>query len=210
MNLQELERIVKHILDNDIFEQKLADYTYLISNLRGGPIADNEEYKRTFRSFFEFKRGIKHTKKEEYFKYMDEVKANKKIDNELAEKVYNKVCLITGRNEISFASKMIHVIDNSWPIWDSIVATDHFGFERCADGDLETRKTITWNRYMQYKDLFCKYMESADGQKIVDLFDGDERFQNSIISDVKKTDFILWRDENNEIIIPEDCINPDK
>lgn len=67
MNLKELESIVKNIMNNDIFEQKLEDYTYLIDNLRVNSVATNEIYKRKYRGFFAFKRGIKKRKKRKIF-----------------------------------------------------------------------------------------------------------------------------------------------
>lgn len=192
MNLQELEKVVNDILNKAVFEQKLADYTYLIDKLYVKPVVTNEEYKRTYRSFFEFKRGISKEKKEKYFSYLDEVKSYKTINIEHARKIYEHVCLITGRQEVSFASKLIHVVDNDYPIWDKLVAKNHFCFN--SDG---------WQGYEKYKKEFDKYMAQDNSVKlIIDLF--DKRFPDNHISDVKKVDFVLWQDRESQISIPDE------
>lgn len=47
-------------------------------------------------------------------------------------------------------------------------------------------------KYTLYKAKFYEYMESEEGKKAVKLF--DEKFPETSISDVKKVDFVIWKD----------------
>lgn len=124
---------------------------------------------------------------------MDTVKSSKKISLEQSEKIYNDICLITGRAEVSFSSKLIHVIDTSYPIWDRLVAGEQRHFNFANNG---------WSGYKEYKNAFERYLKSPDGQKIIELF--DNKFPGNHISDIKKVDFVLWRDEEGKIEIPQE------
>ena len=80
----------------------------------------------------------------------------------------------------------------SEPIWDSVVATKHFGF-KLPGYSLKDRPSACVKKYAEYCETFNKYAKSQEGKMIVRLF--DEKFPKCEITDVKKIDFVLWQDK---------------
>ena len=70
--------------------------------------------------------------------------------------------------EISFTSKLLHTIDQNLPIWDSIVAEDHFKMSAGKEMTAEAR----WSAYKDYKDKFENYVNDENrGRILIELFD---------------------------------------
>lgn len=97
--------------------------------------------------------------------------------------------------EASFASKMLHTIDNDSPIWDRKVID--FLVKK---GDIERPKPYGVNPTDLMKDRIEKfqklkewYKNKSNIQPLVDFFNQNYKTDRSDeISDVKKADFIIW------------------
>lgn len=202
------EFVVNQILEKKKLKNGVNIYNYLLNNRDTKPITENEIFKKKYIGFYGLSRGLSDSNKDKYFENMEKNKHEnisfKNDKNCKAKGVFLGICDITGRCEISFASKMLHHLDSSFPIWDSVVATQHFKFKRINTGDLNMRKDVMWNLYLKYIDNFYRYMQSPDGKKIIKLF--DDKFCAEI-SDVKKIDFVLWQDKQTKIEIPDEFCN---
>ncbi len=203
-----LEFVVNQILEKNRLKNGVKVYQYLLNNRDIKTISENEEFKNKYSGFYGLNRVLSNYDKGEYFKIMELYKYEKisfeKGKDDKAKSIFFQICDITGRCEISFASKMLHHLDSSFPIWDSVVATKHFKFNRINTGDLNVRKEIMWNLYLKYICNFYRYMKSPDGVKIIKLFDDKI---GADISDVKKIDFVLWQDKTIAIKIPDEFCN---
>ncbi len=196
MNLQELEHIVKGILAKPEMRIGVQKYCELLHLFRDINVATNEEYQSLYRDFYRTNLALIRCKnfETEYFTVLERWKNSTYFDS---KKIFDDVCDINGDCEISFGSKILHNLDTEYPIWDSVVTIQHFGFRQVPGN-----KEKTWNKYLNYKDAFERYVQSTEGQKIIDLF--DKRFPDNHISDVKKVDFVLWQDRESQISIPDE------
>ena len=98
-----------------------------------------------------------------------------------------------GRLELSFSSKLIHVINPNRPIWDKIVAENHFKMKPPGyDGGKSARQKEIIKLYHEYCSRFYEYLDSTNGQAILQLF--NDKYPHTGFTDAKKMDFIMWAD----------------
>lgn len=177
-------------------ETKRTEYKYCIENLRKIDVSKSAEYKQKYQDFFVLStRFCTQDFIDKYFDLLERIKYEK--DLSFAD-VFAMVSAFSNRSEVSFASKLLHVIyPDRFPIWDSVVATNkqHFGMRKLYGiSDVN----IIVNTYNDYCKRFAEYMKSDEGQNIIRAFDA--RFPNEKVSDIKKIDYVLWQDrtKNNQ------------
>ena len=99
----------------------------------------------------------------------------------------------SGQLEISFASKLIHIINPKRPIWDNNVAVQHFGMKMPSYSlDSVARKQEAVRVYHEYCSRFYEYLDSSEGQAVIQMF--NNRYPHTGFTDAKKIDFIMWVD----------------
>ena len=196
------ENIVDDILSNKILPKKMEKYEYSIHNLHNTNVVEDGEYQKKYKNFFALRRlvtekdkDIKAEKFKKYFEILEKFK-NEKIDIDTAKQIYDECCEINGRRELSFATKIMHVIDNDFPIYDSVVGGDHFGFYMYQNTD-------AWAMYLEYKTNFEDYVKkSEDAMKMIEIFDKKFPQYKDVkyggFSDIKKVDFVLWQDKKKD------------
>ena len=183
------EQRVNEILAKPAVKQGLDKYQYLMDRLRKTNVATDKEFQAVFREFYQMRRFYSDDFARRYFQFMEDLKNAHRITFAMA---MERIKHIQGTYEISFSSKMVHTIDPRHPIWDSVVAGGHFKMRAPALSS-KNREQECCDRYNEYAHKFNAYMASQEGQNLIRLF--DEAFPGSVISDVKKIDFILWQDK---------------
>lgn len=172
----------------ELMGEGITKYLYIKNNLSNG------KYKDVYRVFYGLAR-IGKTFCENYFKEMERLKADK--DKITFKTIFEAIS--KERNETSFASKMLHTFKPEFPIWDRIVATDHFGMKVPNKAE----KEIVYDIYEKYVTRFNEYKSSDSGKELINIFNEicdelfDENFLNenkpkTTITDTKKIDFLLW------------------
>ena len=122
--------------------------------------------------------------REHYFKWMYEYfDTNPSFEEVLT--ALNSFEKTGGKIEASFASKLLHTLNNDLPIWDSKVMAKmkQFGVV----------KKTTFHSIKECVDAYesiCEWYRSSNAKNYVDCFNSE--FKNEDISDTKKADFILW------------------
>lgn len=106
----------------ELMGEGIKKYLYIKNNLSNGDHQD--DYQNVYKVFYGLARMGK-TFCENYFKEMERLKADK--DKTTFKTIFEAIS--KERNETSFASKMLHTFKPEFPIWDRIVATDHFGMK---------------------------------------------------------------------------------
>ena len=168
-------------------KSKIKTYVWLMNryNELNGKIANDIEFKKKYRWFYGMvlAKSITPAMSDQYFQYMED-----HYNEDLSfDKVLDDVSAITGRNEISFASKLLATINPNTVIWDRNIRA-YLDIDDAND-NAETK--------LLYKELCLEMIdivESPAGQDWIKIFDelfGDE-FDVSKITDVKKVDFVLW------------------
>lgn len=186
IDLCKAEAIAKSMALNDAVKK----YKSIMEVARKIDVSTDQYFKKDFCNFYQLKRFYSERFRSEYLGIMQELKNDRDLS---FKKTFERVRQIENTCEMSFSSKMLHTLDPSYPIWDSIVTEKHFGMKKP-----NTKKNIVEKfseRYEEYVDMFYKYMKTEEGKSLISVF--DKSFPNSGITDVKKIDFILWQDRGN-------------
>lgn len=164
----------------------LLKYQYLRQRLFGVDVSADLEYQRTFNGFFRMGR-----RKQEYYTdfytYLEQHKVQGVSFAGALQYLYKR----HSRMEMSFVSKMVAIVDPSFPIWDRVVTGGHFGIKAPA-ACVKDRLAKAIEKYDYYCRLYAQFMQTEDAKAKIAFF--NEWFPNVDISDVKKVDFILWQE----------------
>lgn len=149
-------------------------------------VATDQDFQKAFNGFFRMGRRTE-AYYTDYYHYLQEHK-NRGVDfADALTFIYQR----HGRLEISFISKMVAIVDPTYPIWDSVVTKGHFGITApCVNVKNRLQKGV--ERYEQYCRCYDAYMKTADAKAKIAEF--ERMFPNVEISNVKKVDFILWQE----------------
>lgn len=123
----------------------------------------------------------------DYYQYLQQHKETGISFAEALTYLYQK----HGRLEMSFVSKMVALVDPTFPIWDSVVTKGHFGII-APSVSTKNRLQKGIEKYEQYRYCYDTYMQTDEARKKISEFDA--LFQKTDITDVKKLDFMLWQE----------------
>lgn len=164
----------------------IKKYQYLRQQLFVTDVSTNQDFQKAFNGFFRMGRRTQSYYKD-YYCYLQQHKVTGVSFADAITYLYQRY----GRLEMSFVSKMVALVDPTFPIWDSIVTKGHFG--------IIAPNTYTNNRlqkgiekYELYRHQYNTYMQSSEARKKIAEF--NTLFPNTDITDVKKLDFMLWQE----------------
>lgn len=167
-------------------EKGIAQYQYLRQELFAVDVSADRAFQRAFNGFFRMRQ-----RKEEYyvdfFCYLERHKQSGISFTDALSFFYEK----HGRIELSFVSKMVALVNPAFPIWDSVVAGEHFGLKKPYP-NAKNRFGKTVEKYDEYCQKYATYMQTDAAREKIEIF--NKYFPDARISDVKKVDFILWQD----------------
>ena len=181
----------KEIVQKPALKQGVEKYLFIMNRLHAVDVSSDQEFQNTYRAFYQMRRFYSDDFARRYFKIMEEIKNTPEMSFKMA---LERIKHIQSRLEISFSSKMAHTINPLNPIWDSVVTKKHFRVYP-PTAKAPDRERAACDRYEVYVDRFYDYMASEEGMSVLRVF--DQAFPGSGISDVKKIDFVLWQDREN-------------
>jgi hypothetical protein len=154
----------------------------------------DDEFKKKFAHFYKLNQGMKNTNdKKSFFNLLKECINN---NNDNYVDVLNKISEKTGRNEMSFASKIVASVNAQRPVLDKIVL-GHFKINRPSYGDLKQRISKSINIYNEIEEEYHEFLKSKLGKELMNIFDKNIKQQRNFkITKIKKLDFILWQTRN--------------
>lgn len=163
------------------------DYTWIMKNLK----TQNEEFKRKFANFYKLNLGIKKEEDKKYFFSL--LKDSLRKNNDNYSNVLGRLSRKTGRNEMSFASKIIATVNPEMPVIDKIVLS-HLKISRPSYGSLNHRKDKSVYIYGEIEEDYKKFLNTTKGKELMNTFNNEiQQQRNFKITDFKKLDFILWQ-----------------
>lgn len=175
--------IKKVLLETNIKRgvDKYADImqTFFLSN-----VSTNRDFQRKFNGFYRVRRNTDW--QNIYYDIMERGKTGELNFENILRELYIK----TGRVEASFASKLLHTLNNNMPIWDRYVL-QNLGLKMpICNGEKKFEIAV----YLYYKivDWYDKALSTIEiQQKTVEF---DETFpEYKWFSKTKKLDFLLWQ-----------------
>lgn len=176
------------ILHREKLEKGIQKYIYIMDFLKNTDVTTDIEFQKKYKSFFAMGR-----KSSNYYTVYFNLLEKSKYTSIKFDEVLHYIYENTNQFHCSFGSKLVHVTNPNEPIWDNVVAYQHFGFKLPYPSakNREERINIV---YSNYRDAFFDFISSDEGQKIIKAFDDKFPEYANKISNTKKIDFVLWQD----------------
>ena len=168
-------------------------YFYITSVFaQNKPISGNEEFKKTYKSFYVMSSaGLSQQHFDKYFELLD-----RRVNN--LETILNELYKIKTLKQLnslqfSFATKLLHTLDNNLPIYDNQVKKtlglpDTYNF--LDSRYKKTRALLAY--YENLKMIYRQLLEKAPVKKLIEDISKKFGWTADQINDVKILDFILW------------------
>lgn len=187
--------IIKEILEkqNEILEnikqESVAVYLFLKNEYKKGDIINNNLFQFVFRSYYRLDgAGLSEKQKVKYFQLL----AKKEDDLKIILNILYKLSDLNKRNAIqfSFATKLLHTIDNSKPIFDAEVSRVFCVPRR---GKTKKEKIIACLSIYEFlKNTYSDLLLDKEIIKLIVKFRSKFKDKDKNISDIKVLDFIIW------------------
>lgn len=185
LNIQTIE---KNVLNSDKLLTGMKKYKTIMSTLYWTDVSKDKDFQRAFNNFF-----VMRSRKSQYYDMFYSFLEQKKNKGVSFEETLEYLKQAEGQLEISFSSKLIHVINPYRPIWDNNVAVQHFGMKLPGyHVDSAIRQKEIVRTYHEYCSRFYEYLDSSDGQEALRLF--NDKYPHTGFTDAKKIDFLMWAD----------------
>ncbi len=176
LNIQTAEQI---LADSKKLLIGMKKYKRIMDSLYWTDVSADKDFQRAFNDFF-----VMRSRKSPYYDRFYLFLEQKKHKGATFEETLDYLKEAGGQLELSFSSKLIHVINPNRPIWDKIVAENHFKMKLPGyGGDTSLRQKEIVKLYHEYCSRFYEFLDSADGQVIVSERDSRKsgRFQDVFI-----------------------------
>jgi len=186
--IEEIDEKQDDILSNLDFES-IAVYSFLKNVYTKGNILNNLVFQFVFRSYYRLDNaGLSDEIKSRFF----ELLAQKQTNLELFLSELYEIPTLKGENTIqfSFATKLLHTIDNDKPIFDSGVAILTNIKPKGSDRNTKIRSCI--EIYYSLEKLYEELKEDDKIKKLISKFRSKFKVDDEKISDTKVLDFIMW------------------
>lgn len=186
--IKEIDEKQEDILSNLNFES-IAVYSFLKDEYIKGDILSNFVFQFVFRSYYRLDNaGLSDEIKSRFFELLAEKQTN--LGTILLE--LHKTQTLEGKNTIqfSFATKLLHTIDNNKPIFDSGVSILTNIKPKGSDRDTKIRSRI--EMYESLEKLYAELKEDYKIKKVISKFRSKFKADDKQISDTKILDFIMW------------------
>ena len=191
-----LQNLVRQIEEkkNVIFEHPdlkkgLDSYLFIKEKFDKGELDD--EFKETYLTFYRLNgAGLSEEFKKRYFEILSEKATNLKY---VLLELYNAVSneRTPHKVHLSFASKLLHTVDNNNPIFDTNVCNVlGMKMKQIKDPDEKIEDRIRMHKELQ--KIYSETLFDSMVKKTISEFRSKFNLEESRISDVKILDFFLW------------------
>lgn len=174
-----------------ITNSSVNTYNWLSENLRARNVTDDAGYQRQYKTYWNMNKFISNPEwYAAYFRFLEQNKNNNQANLcQLCNELYripvheNRQCL-----HFSFATKLIHMINRTMPIYDSRIKNFYFLPE--TGNNFEQKLNCRLNSYDFLKREYQRIIENCLLDRSINSF--RERFDNNIITDERVIDCLIW------------------
>jgi len=192
---QLINKNIENILGYIDKKNDIDPYLKMAEMFKGTNVSNNNEYKTNYRKYWQLNAArLSDHYCDHYFKVMEHYRDNDHID---IEDVVNRLYEVPSNSkeiktlQFSFATKLLHTIDNTQPIYDSLVG-DFYFFPRI---------NLSWkyeHKLRDYKKIY--YFLQKEQKRILDkglLSESIQRFRERFspllyYTDQKIIDTLIW------------------
>ena len=187
--IQQIDEKQKDILSNLEFES-IEVYSFIQTKYAQGNIQKNFVFQFVFRRFYGMDNaGLSDDMKKCFFELLAKKETDlKTILSELYEIPRKKG---DKSMQFSFATKLLHTIDNDKPIYDTEIGSLTYSKPKHSD-DKDTTIRSYINLYNNLESLNAELLKNDKIQKVISEFRLQFDVDKEKVSDVKALDFIMW------------------
>ena len=201
INLKIIEKIywLRDEIISNINSESVDVYLWLKNEYGKGNVNKNLVFQFTFRSYYRLdSAGLTEKQKGRFFELMTDKKVNLE---KILEELYKLPTLREKKTiQFSFATKLLHTINNNKPIFDSEVAAI---IHRKVSGNNKKSKIESCREiYSFLEDLYFILVKEKKIKKVISKFRSRFDIAQNQITDIKILDFIIWslgRLERNKV-----------
>ena len=175
---------IKALFSSENKKRGVEKYADIMQTFPSVNVATDKNFQRKFNGFYRVRRN------EEWQNYYYAIMQKGKINKLSFEEVLFELYMKTGKVESSFASKLLHTLNNEMPIWDKFVL-QNLGLKMpICQGEKKIEHAVRI-----YQEIIVWYEKALSvsevNQKILEF---DELFpEYKWFSKTKKLDFLLWQ-----------------
>ncbi|MCX6720336.1 MAG: hypothetical protein NTW11_00835 [Candidatus Staskawiczbacteria bacterium] len=173
-----------------ITQESVDVYLFLKNEYKKGNIKNNTLFQFVFRSFYRLDNaGLSDEIKNHYFELMAEGKNN--LEDILLELYEFKNSKNQKTIQFSFATKLLHTLDNSKPIFDAEVSRVFHKSRQGKTKDEKIKSCVSIYEFL--KSAYSDLLQDEKIKKIILKFRSDFNVEDkNEMSDTKVLDFIIW------------------
>lgn len=186
----------KEVIIANIADVSLQLYEFINKEFQAGDVTSNRLFQSKYCSFYRLNgAGLTKEFKSYYFKLLQEKRNIKVFSREAIKNIlleFYKFKSAKGHNCIyfSFTTKLIHTIDNEFPIYDSNIKKV-FGFKGPYPYHSSSEKiNIYLKQHGIINSTYKKIIEESLLEEVFNIF--SKKFPDYYFSEVKILDFIFW------------------
>lgn len=158
--------------------------------------SNTPEFKKTYRSFYQLNAArLSDDFCESYFSLLEESRDNDTVNVEdITNRLYDLESNSKGTHAVqfSFASKLVHTVNDDFPIYDSMVSAFYFFPDVKPNWDKKRKIQEYLESYQFLRNEYCRIMENNLLEVAMEEF--RERFAvGDEYSNMKLIDTLLWR-----------------
>ena len=185
---EEIYKLRKEVIKN-IDQESIDVYLWLKNAHEKGNIKNDHIFQFIFRSYYGLDRaGLSNAQKEKFF----ELLAKKETNLSIILRNLSKLPNLQNQNAVqfSFATKLLHTIDNSKSIFDSQVsAVIH---RRVTGNSVEEKIESAEKLYNYLENLYIELIENEKVREVIKGFKSRFGLGPKNMTDQKILDFIIW------------------
>jgi len=190
---QKIENSSDSIL-NGLKSIHVSQYNWLKSNLYIKDVSTDIEYQKMYRSYWVMRYiSPKSNFNKEYFSYLENNKHNSQIDFHETCKYLSSFTTDEKHErhsfQFSFITKLIHMIDGDFPIYDSMVS-EFYKLPLISGSNLTQKITEARSAIDLLKKEQDKIIQGGHLEKSIDKF--KSKYPQSEFSDRKIIDSMIW------------------
>jgi len=159
------------------------------AKLNGIDLAKEIEFKKKFNGFYRIRQKSEKFYNFYYFLFNSKLKTYINFED-ILEQLYQ----VDKKFESSFSSKLLHSVNPSLPIWDSIVLKKlQLKIPYQKNLKKNEKKEMIVELYRNISIFYENFLKTKEGKDLLELFDSKIQERGYKISSIKKIDFIIWQ-----------------
>jgi len=186
--IQQIDKRQDEILSN-LDSESIAVYSFIKTEYARGDIQKNYVFQFVFRRFYGLDNaGLSDEMKTHFFELFAEKQTNIGI---ILSDLYEIPRIDKKKSmQFSFATKLLHTIDNSKPIYDTEIGSLTYSKPKPSDKNTQIQNYI--ELYNNLERLDAELLKDEKIQRVISEFRLIFHVDREKISDVKALDFIMW------------------